>query len=149
MPITAIEDNTLHLACALFGAEHSTGLDALHPSQHARDELPDDFPGADETDILKLPPCPACDATEALIRSPKGEPEHPTPGSYGHLHRLLVDHVHDRVHAKPTMSGKGASQATRASQAALSAWFPDGLRLDSSLRESTDGGDGMDVDGDA
>lgn len=42
--------------------------------------------------IVPLPPCPTCGATEFLLHSPTGE-EHPTPGSYSHLHRVLVDEL--------------------------------------------------------
>lgn len=46
---------------------------------------------------IQLPPCPTCKSQEFLIRSEEGEPEHRAPGSFGHLHRLLVDHLHSEL----------------------------------------------------
>lgn len=43
-----------------------------------------------EAATLTLPAC-ACGAVESLIGAPPGEPPHPSPGSVGHRHRLLVD----------------------------------------------------------
>ena len=44
--------------------------------------------------LVPMPPCPVCGAVEFLVRAPDDEPEHPSQGSFGHLHRMLVDELH-------------------------------------------------------
>jgi hypothetical protein len=43
--------------------------------------------------VVALPVCAACGSAEFLLRSPYDE-EHPSQGSYGHKHKLLVDKLH-------------------------------------------------------
>ncbi len=47
--------------------------------------------------LIQLPACKRCGAQEFLIRSSDNEPEHSNPGSFGHLHRLLVDILHSKL----------------------------------------------------
>lgn len=85
MPIVAIEERTLRQRCARCERERELSLEELTP--------PDGKP----PEVLTLPPC-ACGAVEHLIHAPDGEPEHPEPGSFGHLHRLLVDGLLGALH---------------------------------------------------
>lgn len=87
--------------------------------------------------LVPLPPCPACGAVEFLVRTPDHEADHPSQGSFGHLHRMPVDELHaelvtrGKVNAAlrdaqgkvPTRLAKPLSAAKR------ERWFPNGLRV--------------------
>ncbi len=47
--------------------------------------------------IMPLPACKQCGAQEFLFCPSDDEPEHSAPGSFGHLHRLLVDILHAKM----------------------------------------------------
>ena len=49
------------------------------------------------SNIISLPLCENCHTVEYLICSSKDESDHPSPGSYGHRHRLLVDVLRSRL----------------------------------------------------
>lgn len=94
--------------------------------------------GAEALAVL-LPPCPQCGSVEYLFRSPDAEPEHSEPGSFGHLHRLMVDHLHselvkaDRVHPgiRDKKTGKPDPRIARAVKPAdREKFFPRGLKID-------------------
>jgi hypothetical protein len=92
---------------------------------------------------IPLPVCPTCRSQEFLIREPDDEPEHPAQGSFGHLHRMLVDHLHaelvkdDRV--LPVLRderGRADQRIARPiSQAKRDRWFQRGMRIDPPARE--------------
>jgi hypothetical protein len=50
-----------------------------------------------DANVVPLPACTNCGAREYLIRSADDEPDYPTPGSFGHRHRLIVDVLHSRL----------------------------------------------------
>lgn len=86
--------------------------------------------------LVPMPPCPACRAVEFLVRAPDEEPEHPSQGSFGHMHRMLVDHLHaelvtrDKVHTA-LRDGEGRVPPTLArplSTEKRERWFARGLR---------------------
>lgn len=122
MPIIAIEENSLHQRCAACEAERFVVLDEL-PSH---EEIP--------KEVLALPPC-ACGAVEHLIRAPADDPEHPDPGGFGHLHRLLVDALVDelRTSKQALTRGERALRSRvegRLPKAQRERWFAGGLRLE-------------------
>ena len=91
--------------------------------------------------IIPLPSCASCGATEFLLRSPVGE-EHPSQGSYGHKHRLLVDMLHARLVQRGRLAEglKPAEVPTKEPPAAvIDRWFKDGLRLDPPPKTDGDG----------
>ena len=47
--------------------------------------------------VVRLPQCESCGSAEFLFPSGKDEPDHPSPGSFGHLHRILVDVLHSQL----------------------------------------------------
>lgn len=82
--------------------------------------------------LMELPPCPVCGGVEFLVSSADAEPEHPSPGSYGHKHKLLVD----KLNAEMVRAGRHlveldpATLLTKEPPAAvMDQWFPGGLRL--------------------
>lgn len=121
--------------CARCGNGNRLSLDSLEVGVARREDVDDG--------LVQLPPCPACRSTEFLIRAAEGESEHPAPGSFGHLHRLLVDHVHAelvergrlRSVLKPKGGGAGKVVVRPLSQEARERWFPQGLRIEVSPDE--------------
>lgn len=115
--------------CARCGSGNRLSLDTLEVGVARREDVDDG--------LVQLPPCPACRSTEFLIRAAEGEPEHPAPGSFGHLHQLLVGHLHaqlvqlGRMHTalKPKGDGAGTVVVRPLSQEARERWFPQGLRI--------------------
>lgn len=110
MPLTEVTATDVAHVCSACRSTRRTTLSALKEGQAALAPL------AQSPDVLRLPPC-ECGATEFLVRSPEGEPPHPVPGGLGHLHRLLVDHLHSVLAGTPAPSAE------------LAQWFPDGLSL--------------------
>jgi len=115
--------------CARCGSSNRLTLDTLEVGVARREDVDDG--------LVQLPACPACSSTEFLIRATEGEPEHPAPGSFGHLHQLLVGHVHaeltqrGRLHSmlKTKKGGAGKVVVSPLSQEARERWFPRGLRI--------------------
>ncbi|MGE0327777.1 MAG: hypothetical protein AB7S68_36030 [Polyangiaceae bacterium] len=99
MILTIEDDGVLH-RCAL--------------CQHERRIPQADLPKT-ETATLTLPAC-ECGAVESLIGAPPGEPPHPSPGSVGHRHRLLVDALLAAQEA-PSKKRRPLTEAVRAALA--------------------------------
>lgn len=85
--------------------------------------------------IVALPPCQACGSREFLIRTGDQEPEHPAPGGFGHLHQLLVDHVHAELvrqgHVTPSLRDRPVESlvAKTIKGPEFRRWFPSGSKL--------------------
>jgi hypothetical protein len=91
--------------------------------------------GRTDERVVPLPACSSCGSSEYLIRTGKDEPEHPVPGSFGHLHRLLVDHVHAELvrqgRIAPSLQSRPADSliSKTLEGSVLQRWFPSGLKL--------------------
>ncbi|MBN2527601.1 MAG: hypothetical protein JXR76_14500 [Deltaproteobacteria bacterium] len=82
--------------------------------------------------VIRLPPCESCGAAEFLIRSAADEPEHPSPGSFGHLHRLLVDVLYSRPMSSQQFAVGIADKDAAGKEVTageIEQWFGNGLRL--------------------
>ncbi len=120
--------------CGKCAAENRIAIDSLEAGL-ARDDQADPR-------IVPLPACPTCHSTEFLIRSPDDEPGHPAPGSFGHLHRMLVDEVHAELvkrkkvieALKDTQGRVDAAIARPVSSGDVQRWFPKGMKIE--LREA-------------
>ncbi|TQF11031.1 hypothetical protein FJV41_36380 [Myxococcus llanfairpwllgwyngyllgogerychwyrndrobwllllantysiliogogogochensis] len=115
--------------CARCGSGNRLSLNLLEVGVANREDVDDG--------LVQLPPCPACRSTEFLIRAAEGEPEHPAPGSFGHLHRLLVGHIHAELVQRGRLHMGLKSKGGRAGKMVLpplpqetrERWFPQGLRI--------------------
>jgi hypothetical protein len=127
MAIFEITDTEVAQRCAKCSHENHTPLSKLEVGV-ARESQADPR-------IIPLPECPKCHSTEFLIRSPDDEPTHPTPGGFGHLHRMLVDHLHDQLVSagKVNPALRGQEIARPVSAADRNRWFPNGMKIDPAL----------------
>jgi hypothetical protein len=122
--------------CGKCAAENRIVLDSLEVGV-ARDDQTD-------ASVVPLPACPTCRSTEFLLRSPIDEPAHPAPGSFGHLHRMLVDEVHaelvKRKRVIPLLKDQqGRVDAKLAKPVAaedVARWFPRGMKIEARLPEA-------------
>lgn len=129
MAILEVTDTEVAQRCTCCGRENRHVIDGLQAG------IKPDAGNADPG-VVRLPSC-TCGATEFLMRSGDNEPEHPSPGCFGHLHRLLVDHVHAELVRREKVipalrDERGKVPATLAhplSTATRERWFPSGFRL--------------------
>jgi len=130
MPIDELTSEDVIHSCVACGATRRLALSALASGGNGQPVAPDVGGGG----VLQLPAC-ECGVVEFLMASPPGEPPHPSPGSLGHLHRLLVDALHAEVARRALAPGEGSEEGegSRApavtADAELRAWFPQGLRM--------------------
>ncbi len=118
MPIIEIKHSLIHQHCAACETERQLQASELG-AEDAREGLP--F-------VLKLPRC-SCGASEHLIHSPQGEPAYPFPGTFGHLHRLLVDALLEVLVAEAASIEPLELQLRKQlGEATVETWFPKGLR---------------------
>lgn len=128
MAIHEVTTNDVLQRCEACEDEHRVLIDDLEVGV-ARDDQVD---GA----LVPMPPCPACGAVEFLVRTPDDEPDHPSQGSFGHMHRMLVDHLHselvtrNKVHAalRDREGRVPPSLARPLSTEKRERWFAAGLR---------------------
>lgn len=132
MPIREIRTDDLDQECAKCGAVRALALSSLAVGIVRDTQV--------NSKVIPLPACATCGATEFLVRSPTGE-DHPSQGSYGHKHKLLVD----TLHAKLVKGGRLAQGLTPETApikeppaAVMDRWFKDGLKLPPPPK--TDGG---------
>ena len=135
MSIHEVTDTDVLQRCAGCGDEHRVLIDDLEVGV-ARDDQVDPL-------LVPMPPCAACGSSEFLARAPDNEPEYPSPGAFGHLHRMLVDHLHaelirrDKVVA-PLLDQEGHAPAALAKPLTTETrerWFSRGMRIDAPARE--------------
>jgi hypothetical protein len=122
--------------CGKCAAENRIAVDLLEVGV-ARDDQTD-------ANVVPLPSCPTCRSTEFLLRSPDNEPPHPAPGSFGHLHRMLVDEVHaelvKRKNVIPLLKDKEGRVDPRLAKPVpveeVARWFPQGLKIEPRIIEA-------------
>lgn len=128
MAIHEVTTSDVLQRCEACEDEHRILIDDLEVSV-ARDQQVDGR-------LVPMPPCPACSAVEFLVRAPDDEPEHPSQGSFGHLHRMLVDELHadlvtrGKVNAalRDAEGGIPKNLAKPLSTERRDRWFSKGLR---------------------
>jgi hypothetical protein len=136
MSIHELNATEVFQRCGKCAAENRIALDSLEVGV-ARDDQTD-------ASVVPLPACPTCRSTEFLLRSPDDEPAHPAPGSFGHLHRMLVDEVHAELVKRkkvipPLKDQQGRVDAKLAKPVAaedVARWFPQGLKIEARVPEA-------------
>lgn len=116
MPIVAIAKNEVRQRCVACTSER-----ALPRADLKDPALADGLPA-----VLRLPPC-GCGGVEYLLHAPPDEPEHPSPGSHGHLHRLLVDALLEVLTRPDDDAQLDEAVAAALGPTLVARWFPDGL----------------------
>ena len=133
MPIVQVSTDHLRQLCTVCQQRRDVPFDSLSFTGE---------PDGPDTGILAIPPC-GCGATEFLVRAPQDEPEHPLPGSYGHLHRLMVDALVDALQLRDADSAMDVLAVVNENLGvdAVEKWFPNGLQAEP-LAASNDAGTG-------
>ena len=128
MAIFQITDTEVVQRCAKCSQENHTPLSKLQVGV-ARDSSHTDL------SIIPLPQCPKCKSGEFLIQSDDSAPAYPAPGSFGHLHRMLVDQLHAQLvsagQVNPAITVKPTARPVAAAD--LKRWFPSGMKIDPAL----------------
>lgn len=125
MPITELRSASILQDCAACEAQQEVPFSALAAGAN-RDTVIDPY-------IIALPTCPGCGAREFLIRTAyPDEIARIKPGSYGHLHRLLVDRLHHHlIEQARVIEGAIVRELEKLPRTdeELEKWLPDGLIL--------------------
>ena len=82
--------------------------------------------------VISLPACSSCGSREFLVRSADDEPEHPSPGSFGHRHRLMVDVLHSKLVKLGRVTegiDPGTAKGREPTAEDLGRWFKGQLRI--------------------
>lgn len=141
MAIYEMTDTEVVQRCAKCGTENRIALAGLTAGVGSESQT--------DARIIALPPCPTCRSVEFLARSPDDEPDYPAQGSFGHLHRMLVDSLHaalvkaDKV--APSLRDKQGhadqSLARPLAPAQQARWFPRGMKIEPPAAERPQPGD--------
>jgi len=123
MPIREIREDDLDQECSKCGNVASVSVNDLGAGLVRESQV--------NPNVVAMPVCAVCGSTEFLLRSPDDE-NHPSQGSYGHKHKLLVDKLHAKLVQRGRL-GEGLKPedvATKEPPAAvMDKWFKDGLKL--------------------
>ena len=124
MTIREITDDTIVQTCEACGKTRTVELTALSIGVVHENHINDS--------VVPMPACSQCGATEYLIPSEQDAPEHPSPGSFGHRHAILVDVLHERL-AQRGRVAKGLDvsklKKKKRTEQEINSWFKDGLKL--------------------
>src|SRR5262245_39090700 len=88
MPIRSLSADAVEQHCVGCDESRCLSLDALGVTLVEEDLV---------ASVVVLPACPECGSVEFLFGSSETAGEHPDLGSFGHLHRLLVDRLHAQL----------------------------------------------------
>jgi hypothetical protein len=122
MPIEELTSEEVLQRCSVCQTATRSKLQTL--SLGVGSTVADDLDGR----VVRLPACPKCKAEEFLIRSEGAPPA--TPGSYGDLHRLLVDQLHASLAKLGRFDSRLRVPAlVDLDPATVKEFFPDGFKL--------------------
>ncbi len=125
MTIKEINENFIEQTCDVCSRVRSANLDDLTVGLVNEDQI--------NGDMIPLPKCESCGAVEYLIPSKEDAPDHPSPGSLGHRHAMLVDILHERLVSRGrVINGVDPSQLKKKkrTEEEIDRWFKDGLKLE-------------------
>jgi hypothetical protein len=128
MPIESLNDRTVDVRCINCGTARTLELEELELKLE-KGARPDASPAR-----IDLPSCPNrdCGSSESLFASPGKPAIAAVPGSYGHLHSVLVDTLAAQLIQGGRLKGgerATAERAVRPREEEASAFFADGLTL--------------------
>ena len=124
MTIKEIADETIEQTCDACGNLRTANIDDLTIGVATEEQI--------NPNVVQLPPCESCGATEFLIPSKEDAPDHPSPGSIGHRHAMLVDVLHERLITRGrVIAGVEADKLKKKKRTKdeLDQWFKEGLKL--------------------
>ena len=124
MTIKEINEESIEQTCDVCGHVRTSNLEDLTIGVETE--------GENNPNVVPMPPCESCGATEFLIPSKEDAPDHPSPGSIGHRHAMLVDVVHERLVTRGrVIAGVETNKLKKKkrSKEELDRWFAEGLRL--------------------
>ena len=124
MTVQEITDNAIAQTCEVCRQERSLNLDDLNVGVVIEGQV--------NPDVLPMPPCESCGATEFLIPSKDNAPDHPSPGSIGHRHAMLVDVLHERLVTRGRVIAELEADKLKKKKRTkdeLDQWFKEGLKL--------------------
>jgi hypothetical protein len=130
MPLQSLTSGAVHQRCIACGEVRILTLDQLEVS------IFEEKLEAPSSAMVALPPCATCHSVEFLAGSSETAPEHPRPGSYGHLHRLLVDQLHAELLDADRVGDESRGRKPRLKRPGdevIAQWFPRGLTIDEDL----------------
>ena len=123
MPVREIREDDLDQECSKCGTVVTVAINNVEAGIVRESQV--------NPHVVAMPVCAVCGSAEFLLRSPDDE-EHPSQGSFGHKHKLLVD----KLHAKLVQRGRVANGLNAAEvptkeppAAVMDKWFTDGLKL--------------------
>ena len=124
MTIKEITEESIDQSCEVCGHVRTANLDDLTIGVVTEEHI--------NPNVIPMPPCESCGATEFLIPSKEDAPDHPSPGSIGHRHAMLVDVLNERLVARgrliPELESKNLKKKKR-NKDELDRWFKEGLKL--------------------
>jgi hypothetical protein len=128
MPIESLNDRTVELRCINCGAARTLELEKLELKLEPG-ARPDAAPAK-----IDLPVCVSADccSTETLFASPAKPAIAAVPGSYGHLHSVLVDKLAAQLIKNRRVKGgeiAAAEEIIRTREEEVNAFFTEGLVL--------------------
>ena len=124
MTIKEILEETIEQTCEVCRHVRTLNLDDLNVGIATDEKI--------NPDIIPLPPCENCGAVEYLIPSKEDAPDHPSSGSIGHRHAMLVDVLHERLVTRGRIIAEvdvEKLKKKKRSKEELDRWFIDGLKL--------------------
>jgi hypothetical protein len=124
MTVREITETTIEQTCEVCQHDRTLNLDDLNVGIAIEGHI--------NPDVVAMPPCESCGAIEYLIPSAEGAPDHPSPGSLGHRHAMLVDVLHERlINRGRVIAGVEADKLKKKkrSKDELDQWFKEGLKL--------------------
>ena len=89
MSIYELTDETIEQRCDVCGHTQSVHLAELTIGMSQNDQV--------NAAILPIHPCKNCGAQEYLFPTPKDAPPHPSQGTFGHKHAMLVNVLYERL----------------------------------------------------
>jgi hypothetical protein len=125
MTIKEITEDSIEQTCDVCGRVRSANLDDLTVGIMNEGQI--------NGDMIPLPKCESCGAIEYLIPSKDDAPNHPSPGSLGHRHAMLVDILHERLVSKGRVIKELESsqlKKKKRTEEEIDRWFKDGLKLE-------------------